>query len=142
MTASVDYRIFFDGKPASRDLYDQIETVTVEQGLDMASEARIELAMCMNDRGVWHGRSERYAQPFKRVRIEVRNMSSSWVPLIDGQTMASNANMSGDPSQSALTIVVHDDSVELNREVELIKFEGRSDLQVVRELIKKGPIKD
>src|SRR5262249_27746387 len=142
MSASVEYRLFIDNSPITRDLYDEIDTITVEQSLDMVAEARIELQMCMNERGMWSGRGERHAQPYRRVRIEVRNMSSSWVPLIEGESMAANAGMSGDPGQSTVTIVVRDDSMQLNRKIKSFIFLGKSDLEAVRELFKEGGIED
>ncbi|MGN6105672.1 MAG: hypothetical protein ACTHU0_11250 [Kofleriaceae bacterium] len=140
MGGSTEYRVLIDGRDIDRALYARIETITVEQAIDLASEARIELEMCADDRGAWNGPTDPVVRTWRRVRIELDHMGSGWVPLIDGPIVAWNAAMSGQPGQSMLVLTVHDDSVYLNRRAEARVFEGRTDTEVARSLLQSGPI--
>jgi hypothetical protein len=142
MTGGVEYKIWLDGKVVDSQFYTMIETVTVEQGIDLATEARIEVEMCMNDKGEWTGPSKAYAKPWQRLRIEVRNQTSTWVPLIDGPVVSWDAATSGEPGQSVFTIVAHDDTVRLNTQAKYEIFEGQTDTQVMRTLFQNRGISD
>ncbi|MGE0397130.1 MAG: hypothetical protein AB7T06_10455 [Kofleriaceae bacterium] len=135
---SAQYRVWIDGKPAVRAQYDRLETVVVEQGMGMATEARLEFEACIDDKGVWkNGPSDPVARAWKRVRIEVRHGGGAWTPLIDGPIIAWNASMSGEPGHSMLTVTVHDDGALLNRKPAKmdIKWEGKSDADIMRSLL-------
>lgn len=140
MSGAVEYRVFLDSKPIDRDLYRKIETITVEQTMDLAAEARLELELCSDKQGVWNGPSDAHARAWRRARVEVKNMAASWVPLIDGPIVAWDANMQGEPGRSMMTLVVRDDSVYLNRKVETRTFEGKSDTDVAKQLLRTEPI--
>ena len=143
MASGVEYKVLLDGKAVERKLYDMIDTVMVEQGIDLAAEARIELEMCADDKGTWHGTSEDYAKSWTRIRIEVRNGSSGWVPLIDGPVVERGLRcMSSEPGTSMLTLIARDDSVYLNQTAKVEVFEDKTDGDVARQLLKVGPIQE
>lgn len=66
---SSEYKVFFDGTSASREQLERVESIRIEQAIDMAWEASIEMNLLMNDSGEWSGHDEEYQQPFARVRI-------------------------------------------------------------------------
>ncbi|MEJ7603338.1 MAG: hypothetical protein WKG01_35955 [Kofleriaceae bacterium] len=135
MNGGVEYKLWLDGKPVDEQFYTMIGTITVDQGIDLATEARVELEMCMDDHGRWSGPNAKYAQTWKRLRIEVRSHTPSWVPLIDGPIVAWDADVSGEPGTSMMTLVAHDDTTLLNVEARYEKFEGKTDEQLVRDLL-------
>ncbi len=137
----VEYKVLLDGTVVNRAVYDMIETITVELGIDLAGEARIELELCIDDRGRWKGVSADYTKAWQRMRIEVKNGSSPWVPLIEGPIVARSSMMSSEPGQSMLTLVVRDDSVYLNKQAKVQVFEGKSDRDVARKLLTTSPLK-
>lgn len=140
MTGGVEYRVYLDQQVVNAQFYTMIESVTVEQGVDLATEARIEVEMCMNDKGEWTGPNAAYATTWKRMRIEVRNQTSTWVPLIDGPVVSWDSNASGEPGQSMLTIVAHDDTSLLNRNAKNEKFEDQQDEDVIRSLLRNSGV--
>lgn len=135
MSAGVEYKVWLDGKAVDERFYTMIGTIVVDQGIDLAAEARVELEMCMDDHGRWSGPNAEYAQTWKRIRIEVRNHTAKWVPLIDGPIVAWDADISSEPGTSLMTLVAHDDSTLLNVEARYEKFEGKTDEQLVRQLL-------
>src|SRR6059058_4385451 len=108
------YRIYLDGKALKRAQLDNVDTVTVEQQMDKAWSARLDLNVCTSERGLWEGESDSLLQPFKRVRIEVAvEDDQTWVPLIDGPVIGYDSALSPEPSQSSITVRVSDDSIYL-----------------------------
>src|SRR5438270_429302 len=47
------YRLYFDNEPASREMLDRVEEVSVEQALGKAWQARFLLPVCVDDQGRW-----------------------------------------------------------------------------------------
>jgi len=136
---AIDYRVLLDGKPASRDQLDQLETVTVEQQIDMAWQARLEIPICTDDRGRWQGADQPFTTPFARVRVEVRFGSGAFIPLIDGPVVGSDNQMSSQPGQSSFILIVHDASAHLNRTERLQRFDNRPDHQIAKDLLQSVP---
>ena len=129
------YRLYLDNANAEQKLYDMLDSIVIEQAVDLVTEATIDLEMCADDKGNWTGTGEAYATAFKRVRVEIKNGDGGWVPLIDGPIVARNAKMSSEPGQSMLTLTVYDDSIYLNRVASVRPFEGMSDADVVKKLL-------
>jgi hypothetical protein len=129
-----EFRLYFDNEPATREQLDQVERITVEQEIDMAWEARLEWAICVDEQGRWSGDDARFMQSFSRIRIEVRVGQGNFVPLIDGPVVGFDSARSPQPAQSSMTLVVDDDSVYLNRRDEVARFEDRSDSDIAAEL--------
>ena len=136
--SAAQYRVWIDRQPADRALYDRLETVTVEQAMGMATEARLEFESCMDGRGIWKkGPSDPIARAWRRVRVEVKHGGGAWTPLIDGPIVAWNASMSGEAGRSMLTVTVHDDSALLDK-MKLrpdIKWENKTPKQVAQTLL-------
>jgi hypothetical protein len=132
---AVSYRMYVDDQPAARDQLDRVEEINVDQEVDMAWEARLRIPVCTSPDGAWNGEDEPFLQPFTRVRIEVRIGERDWTPLIDGPVVGSERRMSGEPGQSALVIIVRDDSVYLDRDEEIDSFQNMSDHEVARQVL-------
>jgi hypothetical protein len=53
MSGEIRYRLFFNDEPASREELDRVERITVEQEIDMAWEAQLEVPICLDANGRW-----------------------------------------------------------------------------------------
>ena len=127
----VDYRVYFDGEAASSDELAAIASIVVDQELDAAWEARMQIAICADERGNWR-EGDRYAEDFTRVRIELRLGNDDFTPLIDGPVVIRASDLSSEPGQSSLTLTVRDDSVYLNRRAAPAVFEESRDSAIAR----------
>ncbi|MFQ5793434.1 MAG: hypothetical protein ACE5JP_00085 [Candidatus Bipolaricaulia bacterium] len=132
--SDIAYRLFFNNKPATREQLDRVEEITVEQEVDMAWEARIEIPICVDEKGKWTGEDEDFMKPFSRIRVEIKIGKAPFVPLIDGPIVKSDSPKSSEPGQSAITLIVQDDSVFLNREDNVSRFEGRLDHEIAKQI--------
>jgi hypothetical protein len=130
------YRLYFDDAPASRAQLDLVEKITVEQELDIAWEARLEVPICTNDSGVWSDENASLLTQVRRVRVEVKVGDDPWVALIDGPVVTIESAMSATPGQSTATIVVDDDSFYLSREEKQDRFDGMLDSDVADQLFR------
>ena len=92
----VDYRVYFDGEAASSDELAAIASIVVDQELDAAWEARMQIAICADERGNWR-EGDRYAEDFTRVRIELRLGNDDFTPLPGSPLIDA-----GDPSRTDL----------------------------------------
>lgn len=110
-----EFRAFFDGTPADKDDLDRFETITVEQEVDRSWQARFELPVCVDENGKWTGEDSDFLQAFRRVRLEIKVGTGTFEPLIDGPVVAIDTQRSSSPGQSAVTMIVADDGVLLNR---------------------------
>jgi len=122
--ARIEFRLFHDGQPATREQLDAVEEITVEQRVDAAWECRATYPVRVDAQGSWTGADEPWMQPFSRYRVEIRIAGGPWVALIDGSIASRQSPRSPEPGRSTLTLVVHDDSVLLNREQGAEPLEG------------------
>jgi hypothetical protein len=135
MTRQTKYRLYFNNQPATREQLDRVETITVQQEVDMAWEAQLEIPICVDRRGRWIGADEPFMRPYTRVRVEVSLEDDRFVPLIDGPVIDLKSRMQFEPGQSALTLIVRDDSVFLNQIDRQFSFDdGQTDRQIVEEI--------
>ena len=132
---AVRYRMYFDDEPATRDQLGRVEEISVDQEVDMAWEARLRIPVCTSAKGSWDGEDEEFLQSFARVRIEVKVGDRDWEPLIDGPIVGSDRRMSSEPGQSALLVIVHDDSAYLNHDEEIRSFQNMSDHEIARQVL-------
>lgn len=133
------YRIYLDGKPLKRQQLDNVDTITVEQQMDTAWQARLELLVCTTERGQWEGEADSLLQPFKRVRIEVAvDDDETWVPLIDGPVIGYDSALSPEPSQSTVTVRVSDDSIYLWRNDDGRRWDGQTDSDIARTIFNEA----
>jgi len=135
----VSYRLFFGDRAATEAELDRIEQITVEQEMDMAWEAQIKLYLCLDEQGRWQHRADEFAEPFSRVRLEIRRGTGDFVPLIDGPVAGYDTTLDPDPGRSTVTLKVRDDSVFLNRDEETEVFEDRNDAELAEELLRSIP---
>ena len=56
---TIEYRLFFNNSPAKQEQLDLVEEITVEQDVDMAWEARLEIPICTDDTGKWSQEDEK-----------------------------------------------------------------------------------
>ena len=128
------FRMFYDQTAATVEQLRQVEEITVEQEMEMAWEARVRLALCLDDKGRWQDPPNTTVRPFSRVRIEMRLGEGEFRPLIDGPVAAFDTELSATPGTSVVNIVVRDDSVLMNREEETEVFENKSDAAIAQEI--------
>jgi hypothetical protein len=124
---AVEYKMWIDGEAATTEQLDKIDEIVVDQAIDRAWEARIKIPVCVTTEGKWDGETDSLTKAFTRVRIEVNAGDSKFVPLIDGPVVSVDSTRSAQPGKSVITIVVHDDSALLNREVKVDVQEGKND---------------
>lgn len=136
---SIEYRLFFENKPAKQEQLDLVESIEVEQDVDMAWEARLQIPLCTDDAGKWQQEDQKILDDFGRVRVEVKIGKDSFVPLIDGPIVGFENRMSAEPGQSTMTVRVHDDSVLLNREERVEFFGDKTDDEIAKILFKSVP---
>ena len=113
---AIEYKLFIDGASATQEQLDRIDEITVDQAVDRAWEARIQIPVCLNNDGSWDGEGDSWTQSLTPIRIEVNAGDGNFVPLIDGPVVGYESERSAIPGKSINTIVVHDDSALLNRE--------------------------
>lgn len=134
MSGDIRYRLFFNDEPASREELERVENITVEQEIDAAWEAQLEVPICLDEHGRWVNANENFVKNARRVRIEVSvGRRSAFVPLIDGPVIDTRSNMNYQPGQSIVTLLVRDGSYLLDREVEDFNFD-ESDQEIIRSL--------
>src|SRR5258708_5797937 len=132
--AEIEYKIFFNNNSATREQLDMVEEITVEQDIDMAWHATLNIPICTDDKGNWTGVDDAFMAPFGRVRVEIKVAGGDFVPLIDGPIVGSDNTMSSEPGQSAIVLQVQDDSVYLNRKEAINKFDDMLDSDVASQL--------
>jgi hypothetical protein len=126
--------MFFGGNSATRAQLEQVEEIVVDQEMDMAWEARLRFSLCLDDTGQWKNFPRDFAQPFSRVRVELTSDGSTWTPLIDGPVASYDAAIDSQPGRSEVSLVVHDDSVLMDREETVEVYEQRTDDDIAREV--------
>jgi len=125
--AKAEFRVWFDNAPASVEQLARFTEIRIDQGIGMAAEAELDWPVGTNDQGVWQGAEEDWA----RVRVEVKVADAGFVPLIDGPVVGNRCELSAQPDQSRMTLVVHDDSVLLNRDEKVQLFEDMAPQDIV-----------
>ncbi len=136
---TIDYRLFFNNQPAKRAQLDGVESIRVEQDVDMAWQATLEIPVCSSDSGKWAKEDDKSLADFGRVRVEVRFGKDPWAALIDGPIVGFDNNMSSEPGQSSITVRVQDDSVLLNRDESVDAYKDRTDDEIARKLLGSIP---
>lgn len=129
-----EYRMFFDGAPATPAQLARFEDITVEQEMDMAWTAHLQVPLCVDANGNWTAESESFLQCLSRIRIEASIQSGPWIALIDGPIVNQYSEMISEPGQSQVTLVVSDDSFYLHRDETVRSFQGVSDDEVATQL--------
>ncbi len=133
------FRVFIDNQAATQAQLDGFGAIRVEQAIGLAAAGEFELPLATGDDGQWSGFDEPFMKPFARLRVEVRlGDEGSFVPLIDGPVVGQRFELRAGPDTSRAVLVVHDDSVLLDREEKVAVFRNQPLAQLVRGLI-TGP---
>ena len=136
---TIYYRLFFNNNPATREQLDRVEEITVEQEIDMAWEAKIEIPLATDDQGNWTGKNKELLEEFTQVRVEIQIGEGAFVPLIDGPIVEISDRISSEPGQSMKTVIIQDDSVRLNREDRIFQFQQLLDSEIAKQLFDEVP---
>jgi hypothetical protein len=131
---AIEYKLFINGASATQEQLDKVDEITVDQAVDRAWEARIKIPVCVNKDGSWDGEGEPWTKSLTPIRIEVNAGDGNFVPLIDGPVVGYESERSAIPGKSINTIVVHDDSVLLNRQATVDVRTGFTDSDIATEL--------
>jgi len=135
--ATVQYRLYFDNAQIDQAQIDQFTEIRIDQAIGLAAEAELDLPVSTDDSGAWSGQDDDFSSPFHRIRIEVQIGEGDFVPLIDGPVVAQRFALKAEPDDSQLTLVVHDDSVLLNRDEKVVVFEDKAASDIARALIEE-----
>lgn len=119
-------RLFLDDAPADEDRLAAFGAIRVDQAIGMAAEAELDLPVGTNEQGVWERLEDDFAQAFARIRIEIKVGDGEWVALIDGPVVGQRFTLDASPETSLMTLVVHDDSVLLDRDEDVKSFEDQA----------------
>lgn len=130
-----EFRIYFDGAPATAEQLELFHEIRVDQAIGVAAEAELEMELTLDDQGLWSTVEESFVQPFKRIRVEVKIGEGEFVALIDGPIVGQRIEMGAGPGESAMTLVVHDDSVLMNQVEEVELFEDKTADAIAEKLI-------
>jgi hypothetical protein len=131
------YRMYLNGAAATTAQLARFEDITVEQEMDMAWEARIQVPLCVDTLGNWSAESDAFLAGMARIRIEASIGSGPWVPLIDGTITNQQNAMMSDPGKSMLTLVVTDDSFYLHRDETVRSYQGVTDDQIATQIFEQ-----
>jgi hypothetical protein len=134
--ATIEYRLFFNNNPASREQLDRVEEITVEQEVGLAWEGCLQIPAVLDAKGNWLKETEAFMSSFSRARVEIR-VGGDFVPLIDGPVVGFDSPRYAEPGQSRITMLVRDDSVELNREEVLAIFENLRDDEIAAQIFEQ-----
>jgi hypothetical protein len=132
--AKAEFRVYFNNAPASAEQLAMFTEIRVDQGIGVATEAELDLPVGTDVAGLWSGIEEDFAQPFARVRIEVKVATADFMPLIDGPVVGNRYEMHSASNQSTMTLVVQDDSVLLSRDEKVVLFEDMAPSDIVSSL--------
>lgn len=128
--STANFRVYLDNEPASKEQLELFSEIRVDQAIGMASEAELQMGIGVDDDGAWDVLEDDFAQPFSRVRVEIRIDENDYIPLIDGPIVGQNFELDATPADSNLVLVVHDDSVLLNQDEEVELYEDQSPDQI------------
>ncbi len=128
------FRLFFDNAPADQERLDRFGEIRVSQAIGMAAEAELELPIGTDLDGAWSGFDDDFSEPFRRVRVEVQLGTDAFVALIDGPVIGSRFQLSAEPDESRITLIVQDDSVLLNRDERVAFFEDMASHEIAEQI--------
>lgn len=130
------FRVFIDNQPATQAQLDTFGSIRVEQAIGMAAAGEFEVPLATDAQGQWMGFDDPFLTAFSRLRLEVKvGDGGSFVPLIDGPVVGQRFELRAAPDQSRVVVVVHDDSVLLDRDEKVAVFRNKPLAALVRDLI-------
>jgi hypothetical protein len=131
------YRVYFENEPIRPELMQNLEEIIVEQEMDMAWEARLVFNIILEDSGYWSTETNELLRIYSRIRIEIQSSNSSYIPIIDGPIVNYEYFLNSEPGGSTVTVIVHDDSVFLNLNDEVVKYDDMLDHEVVQDIFNR-----
>ena len=132
------FRVWFGDTAASTEALQRIERIEVVQEMDAIWEARIEMALCLDEKGVWLHWPGATSAPFSRIRVEIDIGDGRFVPLIDGPLVSIDGALDAAPGRSVASMIVRDDSAFLDRDEDVEPpFEHRSDSDIAEEFFRR-----
>ena len=134
---TTEFRLYIDNQCASAEQLAAFSSIRVEQAVGMAAAAELQMPLVPDDDGVWAGLDEAAAQPFARIRIDIKVGNGDFVSLLDGPVIGQRFELDAAPDRSHLTIVAHDDSVLLDRDEKVAVHENQALSALVRDLIEE-----
>lgn len=135
MSRQRKFRLYINNRPATREQLDRVESIVVEQEMDMVWEAQLTIPVCLDRQGRWRDADESMLQPDVRIRVEIAVQNDEFIPLIDGPVVGIDSRLQFEPGQSAVTLIVHDDSIYLQQDEEHFSHDDRSDFEIIQEII-------
>jgi hypothetical protein len=135
----LSFRVYFGETAATVEDLAHIEEITIEQSEDAAWEARLVMALCLDDHGNWERQGDIALHPRTQVRVELKIGPDEFKPLIEGPIVGVDTAMDSRPGRSTATVTIHDDSAWLNMASRPISTEGRTDEEIARDLFTKLP---
>src|SRR5262245_35400000 len=120
-----ELRMYLNNQPADATQLHLYREIRVDQAIGLVTEAELEMELAMDSTGTWSDFGADFLQPFQRIRLEVKVNDNGFVPLIDGPVVGQRFALDAAPNSSTLTLVVHDDSVLLNRDETVEIFEEK-----------------
>jgi hypothetical protein len=117
-------RIYLNNEAADESRLNLFREIRVDLAMGMAAEAELILDIGADESGTWESIEEDFTQPFERVRIEVKPpRADDFEALIDGPIVGQRFELHASPNQSQMVLVVHDDSVLMNRQEDVVLYE-------------------
>ena len=134
------FKVIYGTTPATAKQLDAIEEIIVDQEIGKAWEARIKIAVCISEDGVWEGETDAAYVAGARVRIETQIGDGDFVPLIDGEIQRHEPDYNAVPGSSVRTLVVHDDTQKLHKEAGSDSYPGKTDSEIVKSIFDKAAL--
>ena len=134
---TANFRIYLDNEAADEEQISLFGDIQIDQAIGMATEADITIAIGVGEDGVWDTLEDSIAQPFARIRVEVRVDENDYIPLIDGPVVGQNFELDAAPGRSKLVLIVNDDSVLLNQDEGVELYEDQSPDQIAANLFQQ-----
>lgn len=135
-----ELRLFFNNRAADEQQLDLFGEVRVDQAMGMAWEAELHMPIGLDENGNWSDIEESFAQPLARVRVEAKVGKGGFTALIDGPVVGQRFELSAEPGESTLVLVVQDDSVALNRDEAVNLFESMSASDIASRLFEEAKL--
>lgn len=130
-----DFRLFVDNQQVDDAQLAAFSRIRVEQAIGLATAAELEVVIATGADGTWVGFDDPWLRPLARLRVEVRVGSGDYVALIDGPAVGQRFVLDAAPETSRVVVVVHDDSVLLDRDERVKVFENEPLARLIAGLI-------
>ena len=137
--AEKKYLLAFDGQAAESDFYDNVTSVTVEENTDVASTARLRLAIQVLDDGSWTMLDDDRLSLFRRLTVSIGvgsgGASGSMVTVFDGYVTGVEVTAASTPGSSFVDVVAFDTSVLLSLEEKIATWPNMSDSDIINQIL-------